>query len=280
MKTLLLALVATATASAAGVADHLGLQLYSLRVMAMQQGWRAELDQTKAFGLGYVEGGSPPAGLTAAQYTSELSARGLKMVSMGFGYESLAKDLPATVAGAKALGVSYVMCAWIPHKADTFTDDDARKAAADFNAWGAAFRAAGITFAYHAHGYEFRPDGNGDTPFDVLARATDPASVAFEMDVFWVTHGGQNPVELMRKYPSRWVMMHVKDIRKGAPTGIFTGHAPAMDDVAVGTGQVDWPAVLREARAVGIKYYFIEDESVTPLQNVPLSIAYLRSLGI
>ncbi len=280
MKTLMLALVTAAAAQAAGVADHLGLQLYSLRVTAMQQGWRAELDQTKAFGLGYVEGGAPPKGLTEAQYTSELASRGLTMVSAGFGYEGLAKDVSAAVAQARALGVKFVMCAWIPHTGDMFTDADARKAAADFNAWGAAFKAAGITFTYHAHGYEFRPDGNGDTPFDVLARATNPGSVSFEMDVFWVTHGGQDPVRLMAKYPERWALMHVKDIRRGAPTGIFTGHAPATDDVAVGTGQVDWPAVFREARAVGVSYYFIEDESVTPLVNVPLSIAYVRSLGM
>jgi sugar phosphate isomerase/epimerase len=280
MKTLLLALLAAATASAAGVADHLGLQLYSLRLTAMQQGWRAELDQTKAFGVAYVEGGSAPKGLTAEEYKAELATRGLSMVSMGFPYEELTKDISACVAQASALGVKFVMCAWIPHKGDLFNDDDARKAAADFNAWGTAFRAAGITFAYHAHGYEFRPDGNGDTPFDVLARSTNPASVSYEMDVFWVTHGGQDPVKLLAKYPDRWTMMHVKDIRRGAPTGIFTGHAPATDDVAVGTGQVDWPSVFREAQAVGIRYYFIEDESVTPLQNVPLSIAYVRSLGM
>ena len=278
MKSLILALATAATLSAASVPDHLGLQLYSLRVMALQQGWHAVLDQTRAFGLAYVEGGSPPKGLTAEQYKAELAARGLTMVSAGFPYEGLAKDISAAVSEARSLGVSYVMCAWIPHKDDTFTDDDARKAAADFNAWGAAFKAAGIRFAYHAHGYEFRPDKNGDTPFDVLVRSTNPDSVSFEMDVFWVTHGGQDPVKLLAKYPDRWVMMHVKDIRKGAPTGIYTGHAPATDDVAVGSGQVDWPKVFREAQAVGVRWYFIEDESLTPLQNVPQSIAYIRSL--
>jgi sugar phosphate isomerase/epimerase len=73
-------------------------------------------------------------------------------------------------------------------------------------------------------------------------------------------------------------MMHVKDIRKGAPTGLYSGHAPATDDVAVGSGQVDWPAVFRQAQAVGVRWYFIEDESVTPLVNIPQSVAYIRSL--
>jgi sugar phosphate isomerase/epimerase len=74
--------------------------------------------------------------------------------------------------------------------------------------------------------------------------------------------------------------MHVKDIRKGAPTGIYTGHAPATDEVAVGSGQVDWPAVLREAQSHGVAWYFIEDESKTPQVNIPQSMAYVKSLGI
>jgi sugar phosphate isomerase/epimerase len=279
MKTLLLALLAAASASAGPVADHLGLQLYSLRVTAMQKGWRAELDQAKAFGVTYLEGGPVPKALTADQYLAELKSRGLTLVSTGFSYEDLAKDPLGCVAKARSVGVSYVMCAWIPH-AELFTEDEARKAAADFNSWGAAFRSAGITFAYHPHGYEFRPRPDGTTLFDLLASSTDPKSVSFELDVFWATHGGQDPVALMDKYPDRWVMMHVKDIRKGAPTGIYTGHAPATDDVAVGTGQVDWPAVLRKAQAVGIKWYFLEDESPSPLENVPRSIAYVRSLGL
>lgn len=281
MKALLLALLTAVTASASTVADHLGLQMYSLRVMLKEQGWRPALDQTKAFGLSYVEGGPTPKGVTAEAYAAELASRGLTLISAGFSYESLTKDAAADVAAAKSMGVKYVMVAWIPHKDDEgFTAAEATQAAADFNAWGAAFKAAGITFVYHPHGYEFRPLPDGGTLFDGLVKATDPAFVNFEMDVFWVTHGGQDPAKLLAKYPDRWRMMHVKDIRKGAPTGIYTGHAPSTDDVAVGSGQVDWPSVLREAQAVGVQWYFIEDESNTPLVNIPQSIAYIRSLGL
>ena len=279
MKTLLLAILTAATASAFTVADRLGLQMYSLRVQMMQQGWRPALDQAKAFGFTALESG-PPRNVSEGQYAAELASRGMKIISEGFGYEALEKDIAGCVAQAKALGVQYVMVAWIPHKDDTFTAENAAKAASDFNAWGAAFRAAGITFVYHAHGYEFRPLPEGGNLFDSIVRSTNPEYVNFEMDVFWVTHGGQDATKLLMKYPDRWRLMHVKDIRKGAPTGIYTGHAPATDDVPVGSGQVDWPSVLREAKAVGIQWYFIEDESVTPMQNIPQSIAYIRSLGI
>ena len=287
MKAVIVALLTAAPlgaaepAPAASVAGHLGLQMYSLRVQAMQQGWRSALDEAGALGFRFIEGGGPPNGFTARDYGAQLSARHLGLVSEGFAYEQLQRDLAGAVAQAKDLAVRYVMVAWIPHKETSpFTDEDARRAASDFNAWGAAFRAAGITFAYHPHGYEFRPDAGGGTPFDVLVRATNPEFVSFELDVFWAVHAGQDPASLLAKYPARWSLMHVKDIRKGAPTGIYTGHAPGADDVPVGTGQVDWPSVLRQARAVGVEWYFIEDESPTPLQNIPQSVAYIRSLGL
>jgi sugar phosphate isomerase/epimerase len=281
MKPLLLALLLAASASAGEVSDHLGLQLYSLRVLAKQSGWAATLDKAKDLGFTYIEGGFVPKALTTDQYLAELSKRGLVMPSMGFAYESLEKDPAAAVAKAKALGVKYVMVAWIPHKDDEgFKMDQASKAAADFNAWGKAFHDAGITFTYHAHGYEFRPLPDGSNLFDLIVGNTDPQYVSFEMDVFWVTHGGQDPAKLLAKYPDRWCLMHVKDIRKGAATGIFTGHAPSTDDVAVGSGQVDWPGVFKEAKAVGIKYYFIEDEGDTPDVSIPASIAYVKSLGL
>jgi sugar phosphate isomerase/epimerase len=282
MRTLLAAaLLAAAPLPAAPVAGHLGLQMYSLRVTAMQKGWRAALDEANALGFGFIEGGGPPDGVTARDYDAQLSARRLRLVSEGFAYERLQGDLAGAVVQARGLGVQYVMVAWIPHRdEEPFTDGDARRAASDFNAWGAAFRAAGITFAYHPHGYEFRPGAGGDTPFDVLVRATRPEFVSFELDVFWAVHGGRDPAALLAKYPNRWSLMHVKDIRRGAHTGIYTGHAPGTDDVPVGTGQVDWPKVLMQARSVGVEWYFIEDESPTPLENIPRSVACLRSLGL
>jgi sugar phosphate isomerase/epimerase len=98
------------------------------------------------------------------------------------------------------------------------------------------------------------------------------------MDVFWVVHGGGDPVALLNKYAGRWMGLHIKDIRKGAPTGLTSGSAPESDNVAVGTGAIDWPAVLSTAEKVGAKYFIIEDETSEPLTNIPLSLEYLRTL--
>jgi sugar phosphate isomerase/epimerase len=281
MKALLLALLTAATASAATVVDHLGLQMYSLRDMMGKQGWRPAMDQAKAFGFKYIEAGGPPKGITLEAYRSDLAALGLTEISSGVDYAHLGKDLEGSVALVKSLDCHYAMIAWIPHSdTEGFTEAEAKQAIVDFNTWGAAFKAAGISLVYHPHGYEFRPMANGDTLFDMIARGTNPEYINFEMDVFWITHGGQDPTKLLAKYPDRWKMMHVKDIRKGAPTGLYTGHAPSTDDVSVGSGQVDWPSVLKEAQAVGVQWYFIEDESNTPLVNIPQSVAYIKSLGL
>jgi sugar phosphate isomerase/epimerase len=281
MKAILLALLTAATASAATVADHLGLQMYSLRVMMAKQGWRAAMDQAKAFGFTYIEGSGPPKGITLEAYQADLAALGLTEISAGVDYAHLGKDLAGSVALVKSLGCKYAMIAWIPHgDTEGFTEAEAKQAVSDFNTWGAAFKAEGISLVYHPHGYEFRPLPNGDTLFDMIARQTNPEDINFEMDVFWITHGGQDPTKLLAKYPDRWKMMHVKDIRKGAPTGIYTGHAPSSDDVAVGSGQVDWPSALKEAQSVGVQWYFIEDESETPMDNIPKSVAYIKSLGL
>jgi len=280
MKKIPLFFLLAATAWAGPVADHLGLQMYSLREMLKEKGLPAALDQTKAFGLTAIEGSASTKGTTVEETKTAIDQRGMTLVAAGMGYDQLEKDLVGSVAQAKVAGVQYVSVTWIPHHGDDFTEAEATKAATDFNRWGAAFKKAGITFVYHPHGYEFRPRADGQNLFDLIVHQTEPSDVNFEMDVFWVTHGGQDPVKLLTKYPTRWRTMHVKDIRKGAPTGIYTGHAPATDDVAVGTGQIDWPAVLKKANEVGVQWYFIEDESTTPLKNIPQSIAYIRSLGL
>jgi sugar phosphate isomerase/epimerase len=283
MKVLILVLLALATGAhcaelSGDFKGPLGLQLYTLRE-SFKTNVPGTLDKVKALGFTEIEGGGDY-GLGPEKFGALLRERGLKMTSAGFGYEAMKKDIAAAVRRAEALGVKFVMCAWIPHAESGFNEEDARRAAADFNAWGAAFRSAGITFTYHPHGYEFRPLTNdiGRTHFDLLVAETKPEYVSFEMDVFWVTHPGQDPAKLLAKYPKRWAMMHLKDLRRGAPTGIHTGHAPQSDDVPLGSGQVNWPAVFKQAAAAGIKHYFIEDESATPLESVPKSIKYLETV--
>ncbi|MEP6671298.1 MAG: sugar phosphate isomerase/epimerase [Chthoniobacter sp.] len=283
MKCFLLPLLAIATTASAidlqgDFKGPLGLQLYSLRE-TFKKDPTAALDKTKALGFHYAEvyAGIP---LPPDKLKEELAARGITAIGSHFGYDDLKKDLPAAVAKAKAWGLKYAGVAWIPHTTAEFGEADVKKAAADFNTFGEAFKAEGIQFFYHTHGYEFRPvsEGSSDTFFDMLVKETKPDLVSYEMDVFWTFLPGVDPVKLLAKYPDRWALMHLKDMRKGAVRGVFTGKAPLTDDVPIGTGQIDWPAVLKQAAKSGVKYYFIEDESPTVEEALPQSIKYLETV--
>jgi sugar phosphate isomerase/epimerase len=274
----ILAPLAALAADAGSFKGTAGLQLYSLRE-DFKTDVPGTLDKVKAYGFVEVETASTY-GMPPEKLREMLTERGLKPVSGHFQYGALQKDVNAAIAEAKAIGLQYVACPWIPHDIGGFSEADVKRAAADFNTWGEAFKKAGLTFAYHPHGYEFRPvtEGSSETLFDLLVKETNPEFVSFEMDVFWVTHPGQDAAKLLAKYPGRWVLMHLKDIRKGAVTGIYTGKAPLTDDVPIGTGMVDWPTVLRAAAKAGVKHYFIEDESPTVETAIPQSLKYLESL--
>lgn len=268
-------------APAASFQEHLGLQLWSVRAQ-LKENVPAALDLVKSYGVKEVEAFGV-AGLTAAQLAQELKSRGLTAVSTHAGYAALEKDINAAIADAKALGAKFLICPYPKLDQDkVFTEQIAREMAANFNRWGEACRAAGIRFGFHPHGLEFRPlaGGSGETVFDILVRETKPELVCYEMDVFWVFHAGQDPAKLLAKYPNRWVLLHVKDIRKGAVTGLTTGSASPTDNVTVGTGQINWPEVLRAAQKIGVQHYFIEDETPAPLQCIPDSLKYLRNLKL
>jgi sugar phosphate isomerase/epimerase len=156
------------------------------------------------------------------------------------------------------------------------TYEDAAKAVNDFNRIGEYLKGHGIIFCYHAHGYEFQPYENG-TLLDYIIKNTNPQYVSFEMDIFWIQFGGGDPVALLKKYGDRWKLMHLKDMRKGTKKDL-SGLTGPENDVPLGTGEIDIPAILKEANKIGIKHFFIEDESNYVNTQVPQSVAYLKSL--
>jgi len=251
----------------------LGVQAYTFR-KSFPVDIAATLDTIKMMGFTELEGGGgkmPP-----EEFRKLCDERGLSIPSMGTGYEQLVQDPAGVAAKAKALGASYVMCAWIPHKTGSFNLENAKKAVEDFNKAGKVLKENGITFCYHVHGYEFWPHEKG-TLLDYIVKNTDPAYVSFEMDVMWVQFGGGDPVSLLKKYGDRWKLMHLKDMRKGIKKDL-TGLTSPENDVPLGTGEIDIPGILKQAKKIGIKHYFIEDESSHVNTQVPQSVAYLKSL--
>lgn len=250
-----------------------GVQAYTFR-KSFPKGVAQTLDSIKAMGFTEIEGMGGQ--ITPEEYRKLCDERGISIPSTGAGYEQLVKDPQAVANTAKVLGSKYVMTAWIPHQRGAFNIDNAKKAVADFNAAGKVLADNGITFCYHVHGFEFQPYEDG-TLLDYMIKNTNPDCVSYEMDILWTHFGGGDPVKLLKKYGKRWKLLHVKDLKKGTPKDL-TGGTSQENDVALGTGEIDIAGVIREANKIGIKHFFIEDESSRVNTQVPQSIAYLKSL--
>ncbi|MEY4004006.1 MAG: hypothetical protein RLZZ221_102 [Verrucomicrobiota bacterium] len=289
MKTLLrplftaaaLVMLATgATAADAGTGKSfqgpVGLQLYSLRAQFAANGVPKTLDTVKGFGIRYAELAGTY-NLKPEQLTKLLADRGIKAVSGHFPYKRFKEDPESVAAEAKALGLEFAGCAWADHKAP-LDERQTREIAAVFNRAGAVLAKHGLKFFYHNHGFEFHKFGD-ETLMDLLMRETDPKLVSFQMDVLWTVFPGQDPAKLLAKYPGRWSLMHLKDLKKGVATGSLAGKTDVTNDVVLGTGQMKWTEILPAARKAGVKYYFIEDESPTAPEQIPQSMRFLERVS-
>jgi len=253
---------------------HIGLQMYSLRD-SFSKDVDGTMNKVQDLGFKYVELAGTY-GKTPEEFKKMLSDRGLVMIASHFDYNKY-KDNPDEIGKlAQALGLKYAGVAWA-RQSDTFTVEQAEEVAKVFNNAGKVLDKYGVKFFYHNHGYEFQPWMNGKKIMDLLMEKTDPNYVSFEMDVMWTLFPGEDPVYWLKKYPNRWSLMHLKDLRKGV-IGSHAAHTDLKNDVPLGTGQVDFPSVLKAAQEVGVTYYFIEDESPIPEVQIPQSLDYLENV--
>ncbi|GAB3642488.1 sugar phosphate isomerase/epimerase family protein [Spirosoma arcticum] len=253
-----------------------GMQTYTYR-RGMRANPAASLDSIRALGITDLECGVF-SGKTAAESRKMLDERGMRCSSTGGSYDAMLDTTKLREIGrnAKIMGAEYIMLAWIMKK-PPFTLDDAKAAVTNFNRIGKQLKDEfNLTFCYHNHGYEFAKHGDG-TLFDYIVQNTDPRYVSFELDLLWAAFPGQKPEELLTKYGNRFKLMHLKDLRKGIP-GDLSGGTSVENDVALGTGAINMPAVLKAAKKAGIKHYYIEDESSSFATQVPQSMAYLKSV--
>ncbi len=255
----------------------IGLQLYSLRHLFEKGDIPGTLALVRGWGFTDVEAAGTYK-LTPADFAAQVKKAGLRITSTGADFTLLAKDVGSVIKDAQAFGAQQVMCAWIPHQG-RFSRADVDKAVPIFTQAGRAMRDAGLRLLYHVHGYEFQPGPDG-TLFDALARQTETGVVDFQMDVFWVVHGGGNPVDLFAKYPERFPSTHLKDMRKGTKVGEPGGSAPDDTSVPLGQGMVDIPGILRAANKAGVKLHFIEDEHPQSEKQIPRSLEYLAALKL
>lgn len=250
---------------------RLGVQLYTVRDL-MQRDMDGTLAAIAKIGYQEVEF----AGFfnrTPADIRVILERNGLVAPSGHVPFEAIDQGWDAVLDAAHTLGHRYVCIAWIPEQARK--DLDGWKRVADtLNRAGEACRKSNLTLAFHNHSYEFVPLV-GQLPYDVLLAATDPALVKLEMDLFWITYGGQDPLAYFAKYPGRIPLVHVKDMAAKPRPDI----APDSVMRSVGQGTIDWKRIFAQADQAGIKHYFVEhDTPVDALASIKASFDYLKSL--
>lgn len=263
-------------AAARSAGTNFGVVSYTFR-NEFQKDVPGTLDHIKTLGLTNIEF-SNLFGKTAAELRKLLDERGMVCTSFGVTYPELINNTAEVAANARTLGATFVRVAWVPHDdKNGFTIEDARKTAADFNKAGKLLKEEyGLTFCYHNHGYEFAKYENG-TLYDYLVANTNPSYVSFELDLLWTFFPGADPAKLLKKYPGRYSLMHAKDLKKGIK-GDLSGKTPVENDVALGTGQLNLPEIMKAAKSSSMKYYYIEDESNNTAAQVPASLAYLKKL--
>ena len=279
-------LTASATLLAAGAGLDLnanpygipvGLQLYTVR-QQLDTDFAGTLRKVEAIGYKQVQF-SGFHNQPVPKIKQLIDQLGLKTAAGHFGYDLLKSNLSQVTDDAHTLGMNYVVLSSVP---DSFRHSiDGYKRAADFfNRTGEGCRKAGLHFGYHNHNRDF--EKFGDTiALDLMLKSTDPASVCFEMDCFWVTIAGYDPVAYMNKYPGRFPVLHIKDERKHYPPTV-SGPTPSEAFAPVGKGIIDWKRIFKAAPKGGLKYYFVEqDQTELPVfEAIKFSYDYLHNLKV
>lgn len=243
--------------------ERVGVQLYTVR-QAMEKDVAGTLAHVASIGYREVEF----AGLFGHKpedVRKMLDANHLRAPSTHIGLDRLQKELDRVVDEARILGHEYITCPYLDEKLRT--PEGYPTLFDSLSRVGEGVRKAGFGFAYHNHDFEFKPLPDGKLPFDLLLERTDPKVVQIEMDLFWSTKGGANPLAYFKRWPGRFPMVHVKDMKAD---GTMT---------EVGSGKIDWAHIFAAHRQAGIRHYFVEhDEPADPWASITSSYAYLKRL--
>jgi sugar phosphate isomerase/epimerase len=263
----------------------IGLQLYTVG-SDLQRDFDGTLKKIAAIGYKSVEG----AGFgtrSAAELRNSFSDAGLVCPSSHLVQTTAsADDMAKLIEFCHNLGLEFMVCATTPigapgAPAANLTTDDFKRAADLFNKLGAQIAKAGMKFAYHNHALEFKSFADGSTGFDVLIQNSDKAVVNYELDCGWMVYAGHDPVALLKKYPDRIKMLHIKDQKPGYPASLAEGGAPTTE---IGKGTIDWKAVFEAAKKAKIEHYFVEQEppfsEMPPLDAIKVSYNYLHALKV
>jgi sugar phosphate isomerase/epimerase len=251
----------------------LGAQLYTVRHEAKRD-CPAVLEAIRKIGYTEVETYWDIYSHPAAELRRLINDHGLIVPSGHFNYHGL----EAKFDYAKSLGIQYVICPMLP-KSMWFTLDGYKRAADQFNVWGEKILQAGMQFGFHNHNYEFRRFGD-TTGFETLMNRCDPKLVCIEMDCYWITQAGGDPLQMFQQYGNRIKLLHLKDRKPGFPTSQVKD-AAAEHFTEVGAGTIHWQEILAAAEKNGVKHLFVERDSgdLPAMESLRISYQNLQKIG-
>jgi sugar phosphate isomerase/epimerase len=263
---------------------YVGLQLYTVRD-EMKKDLPATITRVATIGYKEVEFAGyfnhSPADIRAVLDKNRLTAP-----SCHIPLDALQNQLPQTIDAAHIIGHTYIINPWIDEKLRQ-APDGWKKVADQFNQIGAATKKAGIQFGYHNHTFEFVPDPNidGKLPYDFLLDNTDKDLVKMEMDLCWISVTGHDPVSYFNRYPGRFPLVHVKDVKEMPK--VVPGKTDEFVDTEFekkvmtepGSGVIDWKRIFAHADQAGVQHYFVEHDSpADPFASITASYKYLSTL--
>lgn len=258
----------------------LGLQPYTVR-NELKADFRGTLKKVAAMGYQELEVSGPGYdnfyGYQPAELRQILNGFGLRTPSCHYGAPKDEEEWKRHMDGAHQLGLQYMLCGTPPSRAESL--DGWKRTAELFNKLGKHCREAGFTFGYHNHNFEFRVY-DGVTGYDQLLRSSDPDLVKMEIDCFWMTFAGHDPVDYLKRQPRRFVMLHIKDLKPGYPP--TTGRFKGIPFTEVGSGIIDWKRIFQAARHTSVDHYFVEQDlwDRSPLECARMSADYLKKLKV
>jgi sugar phosphate isomerase/epimerase len=245
--------------------ERLGVQLYTLR-KELDKDFAGTLKKVRE--LGYTE-------LEFAGYHNQafpdiikiMADLGLSAPAAHLYLETIRDDTDTAIDIAHVLGHKSIIVPWLePNQRQSV--DQYRQLADDLNIAGEKFRAEGIQLGYHNHDFEFM-QLNSIRPYDLLLQETDPNLVKMELDLYWIAKAGLDPIEYLAAHENRFTLCHLKDMDANG----------AMVDV--GSGVINFAAIIPAAKKAGVKHYFVEhDETTTPFHALENSFKAISSLSV
>lgn len=245
----------------------IALQLYTVRDDAGKD-FTGTIKKVAEIGYSGVELAGH-GGLSVQALKSLLDDNGLGIAGSHIGIDALEKEISKVIDENLSLGNLNIVVPYLSDDRRT-NSDGYKKVAAALNGFGETLRSHGMTLAYHNHAFEFEKLDNGQIGMDILLDETDPALVKAEIDTYWVLVGGKDPVEFVKKYSGRVILMHIKD--RNTEDGSFA---------EVGTGDLPLDALIEVAPSVGTSWLIVEQDVCKrpPLEAVAISYNNLKAKG-